>query len=74
MLLVSNAPLFLMFFQTETQRRLIEVVYHPNEKKLYLIFEFFEQDFKKYLNQNKHTMTQYQIKVLVSQSGEEGLS
>ena len=27
-----------------------EVVYQPNEKKLYLIFEYVEMDFKKYLD------------------------
>lgn len=42
-----------------------EVVYQPNEKKLYLIFEYVEQDFKKYLDQNKHNLTPQQIKVLV---------
>lgn len=42
-----------------------EVVYQPNEKKLYLIFEYVEQDFKKYLDQNKHNLTPQQIKVLI---------
>lgn len=41
-----------------------EVVYQPNEKKLYLIFEYVEQDFKKFLDQNKHNLTISQIKVI----------
>jgi hypothetical protein len=47
----------------ELLNRLKEVVYQPSEKKLHLIFEYVEQDFKKYLDQNKHTLTNYQIKV-----------
>lgn len=27
-----------------------EVIYQPNEKKLYLVFEYVEQDFKKFLD------------------------
>lgn len=40
-----------------------EVIYQPNEKKLYLVFEYVEQDFKKFLDQNKHNLTLQQIKV-----------
>lgn len=31
-----------------------DVIYVPAEKKLNIIFEFVEQDLKKFLNQNKH--------------------
>jgi cyclin-dependent kinase 2 len=40
-----------------------EVIYTPSEKKLYLIFEFVDQDLKKYLEKNKHNLTQHQIKL-----------
>ncbi|CAD8046748.1 unnamed protein product [Paramecium primaurelia] len=39
-----------------------EVIYQPNEKKLYLVFEYVEMDFKKFLDQNKHNLTISQIK------------
>lgn len=40
-----------------------EVIYQPQDKRLDLIFEYVEMDFKKYLNQNKHNLTNQQIKV-----------
>lgn len=40
-----------------------DVVYYPSEKKLYLIFEFLDQDLKRYLDKNKHNLTPYMIKV-----------
>jgi len=40
-----------------------DVIYKPNEKKLYLIFEFVEQDLKKFLRANKNNLTEHQIKV-----------
>jgi cyclin-dependent kinase 2 len=45
----------------------MEVVYHPNEKKLHLIFEFADYDLKKYLSHNKTTITSHQIKLLMFQ-------
>jgi len=39
------------------------VVYQPLEKQLFLIFEYLEFDFKKYLDKHKHTLTPMQIKV-----------
>ena len=40
-----------------------DVVYTPAEKKLYLIFEFADQDLKRYLDKNKTNLTTYLIKV-----------
>ena len=40
-----------------------DVNYIPSEKKLYIIFEFMEQDLKKYLSKNKYNLTEHQIKV-----------
>lgn len=42
---------------------LLDVIYKPAEKKLYLIFEFVEQDLKKFLRSNKNNLTEHQIKV-----------
>ena len=40
-----------------------DVIYVPVDKRLYIIFEYVEQDLKKYLNQNKHNLTPQIIKV-----------
>jgi serine/threonine protein kinase len=45
----------------------MDVVYAPSEKKLHLIFEFAEYDLKKYLSQNKNTITQQQIRLIMFQ-------
>ena len=42
-------------------------MYIPTEKKLNLIFELVEYDMKKYLSENKHTMTSYQVKLFLYQ-------
>ena len=42
---------------------LLDVIYKPSEKKLYLIFEFVEQDLKKFLRSNKNAVSEHQIKV-----------
>ena len=34
--------------------RLLDVVYRPAEKKLYLIFEYLDYDLKKYLELKKY--------------------
>lgn len=39
-----------------------DVIYVPSDKKLNIIFEFVEQDLKKFLNQNKHNQTPTIIK------------
>lgn len=39
-----------------------DVIYVPADKKLNIIFEFVEQDLKKFLNQNKHNLTPHIIK------------
>lgn len=39
----------------------------PSEKKLNLIFEFLDYDLKKYLSENKQTITAYQIKLFLYQ-------
>jgi serine/threonine protein kinase len=44
-----------------------EVVYVPSEKKLNLIFEYVDYDLKKYLSENKHTITPYQVKLFLYQ-------
>jgi cyclin-dependent kinase 2 len=44
-----------------------DVVYFPNEKKLFLIFDYVEKDLKKYLEANKHTMTPKMIKMIMYQ-------
>jgi len=41
-----------------------EVIYIPQDKKLYLIFEYLELDLKKFLERNKNHITPYQIKVV----------
>jgi len=33
-----------------------DVTYVPSEKRLYIIFEYIEQDLKKFLNLNKHNL------------------
>ena len=38
------------------------MVYTPNEKKLYLIFDFLDYDLKKFLDLHKNTLTLLQIK------------
>lgn len=45
----------------------MDVIYTPSEKKLHLVFEFAEYDLKKYLSQNKNTITQQQIRLLMFQ-------
>lgn len=42
---------------------LLDVIYKPSEKKLYLIFEYLEQDLKKFLRANKNQLNEYQVKV-----------
>lgn len=42
-------------------------MYVPSEKKLNLIFEFLDYDLKKYLSENKQTITAYQIKLFLYQ-------
>ena len=42
--------------------QLKDVVYTPQEKKLYLIFEFSDYDLKKYLDIHKNSLSQIQIK------------
>lgn len=44
-----------------------EVVYEPLKKNLCLVFEFIDQDLKKFLDKNKHQLTPYQIKVILYQ-------
>jgi len=34
-----------------------DVVYNPNEKKLFLIFDYLDYDLKKYLSLHKNQMT-----------------
>jgi serine/threonine protein kinase len=43
------------------------VVYVPTEKKLQLVFEYVDYDLKKYLSENKHSMTAYDIKLFMFQ-------
>lgn len=43
------------------------MVYVPSEKKLNLIFEFLDYDLKKYLSENKATITSYQVKLFLYQ-------
>lgn len=45
---------------------LLDVIYKPAEKKLFLIFEFVELDLKKFLRSNKNSLTEQQIKVVLS--------
>jgi cyclin-dependent kinase 2 len=40
-----------------------EVIYTPAEKKLYLVFEYVDLDLKKFMDQNKHNISSYNIKV-----------
>jgi len=47
--------------------RLKEVNYGPSEKKLHLIFEYVDYDLKKYMAENKHKITEDQIKLLIFQ-------
>ena len=42
-----------------------DVIYVPADKRLYIIFEYLEMDLKKYLNQNKHSLTPMIIKVTI---------
>ncbi|EAS00630.2 cyclin-dependent kinase-like Serine/Threonine kinase family protein (macronuclear) [Tetrahymena thermophila SB210] len=48
-----------------------EVIYQPQEKKLYLVFEFVDQDLKKFLDQyrkdKKLQLRPYQIKLMMYQ-------
>ena len=44
-----------------------DVIYIPSDKRLFIIFEFVEEDLKKYLNKNKHNLTQQQIKTFMYQ-------
>jgi cyclin-dependent kinase 2 len=39
-----------------------DVIYVPADKRLYIIFEYVEQDLKKFLNQNKHNLTPIIVK------------
>ena len=43
------------------------MIYIPTEKKLNLIFEYVDYDLKKYLSENKHTITSRQIKLFLYQ-------
>lgn len=43
------------------------MVYVPTEKKLQLVFEYVDYDLKKYLSENKHSMTAYDIKMFMYQ-------
>lgn len=45
----------------------MDVIYTPSEKKLHLVFEYADYDLKKYLSQNKNTITQQQIRLLMFQ-------
>lgn len=45
------------------QISLKDIVYVPSDKKLNLIFEYIDYDFKKYMNEHKETITPMQIKV-----------
>ena len=45
----------------------MDVIYAPSEKKLHLVFEYAECDLKKYLSQNKNTITQNQIRLIMFQ-------
>lgn len=47
---------------------LLDVIYKPTEKKLYLIFEYVEQDLKKFLRANKNNLSEHQVKVLAPYS------
>lgn len=47
---------------------LLDVIYKPTEKKLYLIFEYVEQDLKKFLRANKNNLSEHQVKVLATYS------
>jgi serine/threonine protein kinase len=42
-----------------------DVIYVPADKRLYIIFEYVEQDLKKFLNQNKHNLTPIIVKVTI---------
>lgn len=44
-----------------------DVIYVPADKRLYIIFEYLEMDLKKYLNQNKHSLTPMIIKAFMYQ-------
>ena len=43
------------------------MIYLPGEKKLHLVFEYAEHDLKRYLSQNKNTITKQQIRLLLFQ-------
>ena len=43
------------------------MVYLPAEKKLNLIFEYLDYDLKKYMSENKLTVTPYQLKLFLYQ-------
>jgi cyclin-dependent kinase 2 len=45
----------------------MDVIYAPSEKKLHLVFEFAEYDLKKFLSQNRNTITQQQIRLIMFQ-------
>lgn len=40
-----------------------DIVYLPAEKKLNLVFEYIDYDFKKFMNEHKDTLSPLQIKV-----------
>ena len=42
------------------------MIYAPQEKKLYIIFEYLDYDIKKYLDKNKNNLTAIQIKVKIN--------
>jgi len=44
-----------------------EIVFQPDQKKLYLIFEYVEYDLKKYMRKNKRTMNKKTIKKMLYQ-------
>ena len=46
---------------------LIDIIYSPNGKKLHLIFEFADNDLKKYLKLSSSNVTSYQMTLLIYQ-------
>lgn len=45
----------------------MDVIYVPCEKKLHLVFEYAEHDLKKFMSQNKNTLTHQQIRLIMFQ-------
>jgi len=44
-----------------------DVIYIPSEKRLFIIFEYVEEDLKKFLSKNKHNLTPQVIKRFMHQ-------